>query len=81
MPPTPDEFARLKERVNDLRRQRDEAAGALREVRRRMKEEFGVDTRAAAEALRKKLAREAEALGKQLDSAMAEFAKKWGDRL
>lgn len=81
MPPTPEEFARLKARVDDLRRQRDEAAGALREVRRRMKEEFGVDTRAAAEALRKKLAKEAEKLGKELDAATAEFEETWGDRL
>lgn len=60
----PGEFARLKQRAEDRRKAIDRRQGALDELRRRLKEEFGHDDQAQAEAALVELAQEEEALEK-----------------
>ena len=79
--PTALEYERLKARVDEITRERDRSAGALAELKKRIKDEFGVSTEEQARKLQAKLDAEVEQLSKEFAKAKEELDKKWGDRL
>jgi hypothetical protein len=76
-----DDLDALQRQLDELTAQRDRAAGAAEEVRRQMKEEFGVsDQRRAAALLDKLKAREGR-LRKKAAASLAAFRREFGDKL
>lgn len=72
-------YKKLKARVDTARQTRDRAAGQLDGVMGRLKREFGCDTIGEAEALAKKLNREAKAAEEAFDAAAAKFEEEWNE--
>jgi hypothetical protein len=81
MPIAPEEFERARERVAQITREREQAVGALKELRRGLVREFGVKSDEQATALQAKLDKEVAKLEKECRDALAELDRKWGDRL
>lgn len=78
---TPEGYQRLKDRLDEMTRERDRAAGALAEQVKRLKDEFGCASLKEAKALLNKWKYEAEVAGKAYRKAAAEFERKWKERL
>ncbi len=81
MPIDPTEIERARERVAQLSREREQAVGALKELRRQLANKFGVKSDAQAKAAQEKLDAEVLKLEKECREALAELDKKWGSRL
>ena len=79
--PTAQEYERLKARVEEITRERDRSAGALEELKKRIKDEFGVSTEKQAHDLQKKLDADVERLSAEFAKAKEELDRKWGDKL
>jgi capsid protein len=79
--PTAEVYERLKARVDETTRERDRSSGALEELKKRIKDEFGVSTERQARELQTKLDLEVERLSKEFQAAKEELEKKWGDKL
>lgn len=76
-----DQYQRLKAKVEAARKRADKAAGALDQLKKQLKDEFGCTDLKAAKALLKKLeSSEAEA-ERAADAAMEAFDEKWGELL
>ena len=72
-----DEFETVRREVADLEREKERAIGALRQVRRSVAEEFGVDD---GVQLRKKvaeLAQEESVVAAEWNAKFAAWRKKW----
>ena len=73
-------FSRLKKQVADLQRQVDKAAGALEQLKGRLKKEFDCTIEEAKDKL-KALEKERIEREKELEIAWIDFQEKWGDKL
>lgn len=70
-------LAALKDKAEELRRQRDEASGALNELKNRLKAEFGCATLDEASKLLAKLQKQEKEMGREFEAALAAFERKW----
>lgn len=78
--PTTD-IAALKKRVDQLRQDRDKAKGALGELLRRLKEDFGTLSVKDARTKLKSLQKERDKIAKAYKEELAVFQEKWKDLL
>lgn len=74
-------LTRVKKRVAEARRKRDQAKGALREVLRRLKKEFGCKDLASAKKLADRLEREAKKAERAFRRDLDQFEAKWKEFL
>lgn len=75
------EFTKLKEEVENLKRQEAKAQGALGQLQSQLKKEFGCATIKEAKKLQLKLEKELEKAEKEYEVALKEFRNKWKDKL
>lgn len=78
---TLEEFTALKEKMASLKSQRDEAAGALQQLLKELKNEFGVGSIKEAEKLLARLEKEGEKESREYQRKVDAFQKKWGNIL
>lgn len=78
---TLDQYHTLRRRAERLRQKAAEADGALKEVLRQVKEQFGCSTLKEAKALLAELEAKERKLGARYAAEMAKFQSKWGDVL
>jgi predicted Zn-dependent protease len=76
-----EEFIKLQERAEQLRHDKARAAGALEEVRKRLRAEFGCKTTAEAKELLRKLDGEIASLECRYRAAEKEIQNEWEDKL
>lgn len=74
-------FASLKARVESLRAERDQSVGAEKELKKRLKDEFGCATVAEARTLLHNLDDQIVVLERKYTKAMQILDKDWGKRL
>lgn len=75
------QFLALKNKVESLRRKADEAKGARDQLQKQLQNDYGCGTLDEAKKLLIQLNKEKEKLEKEYEEGMAEFKKKWGDKL
>jgi len=71
----------LKHAVEQLNQEKNRAEGRLEEAQKRIKEEFKVNTLAAAKKLLKKLETEEETARKEFEGELEAFNEEWADKL
>jgi hypothetical protein len=76
-----DDFDRMKREEAKLRSQVDKAKGALQQILKRLKEEFGCETVEEGEKLLKKLTAERDAKAEKYLAERKRFKSKWKDKL
>lgn len=76
-----DDFQQLVRKVNKLKQQRDEAAGAVKEIKKRLMDEFAVASIVEATALLKKLKRQEERAAVIYSKKKKRFENKWAQEL
>lgn len=76
-----EEFRALQQQVDRHKRERDQAAGALEELLKRLKAEFGCDDLKQAKKLLAELQAEAERLEAKYKTRLTKFVREWGDTL
>jgi chromosome segregation ATPase len=75
------EFARLKDELESLKRRAARAQGALEQLKARLREEFGIGTLKAARTLLGELEAERADLEKRYAAGRAAFREEYGDLL
>ena len=75
------EYQRRQQRVEQLRRQDAQLAGAMSQTAKDLQREFAVGTLDAARELLAKLEREAEQAEQQAAAAEKVFTEQWADKL
>lgn len=78
---TDNEFNRLKEKVESLKEQRSHAAGALAELMKQLKEEFGLDSLEEAQAEIARLKLRKDKLEARASREYNRIMKKWKTQL
>lgn len=73
---TVNELNRIKDRVENLRKERDKAAGALEQILSRLKREFGCDSLQEAKKLHVSLSKEATKAEGDYERLLVEFKTK-----
>lgn len=76
-----DDFESIKRTVEDLKRKRDKAKGALDQVMKRNRKEFGVKTIEELAALHKKEEAEERKKGETYFKVKKGFDKRWKKKL
>ena len=71
----------LKHAVEQLNQEKNRAEGRLEEAQKRIKEEFKVNTLAAAKKLLKKLEGEESTAKMRFETALETFNEEWADKL
>lgn len=72
-----EKFTRLKKQVVRVQREADKAQGALDEIMKRLRKEFGSKTLVEAEKLLKRFTKEEKELERQFTKDFRSFEKKW----
>ena len=72
-------FRELKRRAEEARSLRDKAEGGLERVRRDLRKGFGAGSVKAARRLLERAEADAAAKEAELETALAEYERKWGD--
>jgi len=67
------EYTQLKKKVEEDRKEADRAEGALAEIMKRLKDEFGCSTIAAAKKKRKKLKKQAEEIEAEYEQQITAY--------
>lgn len=75
------DYILLKEKVEEAQSKADKAEGALNEVLKTIKKEFGCKSLKEAKVKLKKLKKEEAKAEEEFDKAMTEFEEKWGELL
>lgn len=75
------QYEQLKSEVDRLQNEQARAEGALGNIMERLDSEYGVKTLKAAKQLRDKLAKEVDLAKSELEEALADFQRDWGDKL
>ena len=78
---TIDKYLKLKENVEKAERKANQAEGALGQVMKQLKDEFGCTTLAFAEKKHKKLQKQAEEAENTFGNAIEKFEEKWSGKL
>lgn len=73
------EYVALKRRVEQSQQKADKAEGALGEVMKRLKTEFGCSTLAEAKEKLKRLEKQGVIAKREFDNALRKFEEKWPD--
>jgi len=81
MPISVQEYQRLKEMEAELVKEVEQGRGGLRELKRRLKKEFGCSTAAEAKALSAKLAKKEKRLEAEVRLLMKGVEDVYADRL
>lgn len=68
---------RLREQVNNLKREADRAEGALQTILTRLRNEFNCNTIEEAEQLLEKLKKRLETAEENFESEIKKFEEKW----
>ena len=76
-----DKLKKLKDKVEELKREQSRAEGRLQEAQKRLKEEFNVSTLGAAKKLLKQLEVEEDLAQKEFEMAWASFQEEWEGKL
>lgn len=76
-----DDFHKIVARVKEEQRKKAQAEGALTQILKRIKEEFGCKSLKDARRLLNRLEREEIQLAKEFTDALDEFKRKFGARL
>jgi hypothetical protein len=76
-----EDYQKLKQALEDRRREADQAQGAARLAQKQLRDEFGCSTPAEAEALLAKLERKEKAAQEEYEAALRRFNKRWPDVL
>lgn len=74
-------YKSLVDRLERLKQERAEAAGARDELLRQLKDEFGVGSVKEARVLLATLKQKEESLKRKIDAEYKAFVKKWGDKI
>jgi multidrug resistance efflux pump len=74
-------YQKMKQRAADLRREADRAEGALEQVMKKLKDDFGCKTLKEAEQLQEKLTVEVEEADEKFGALLKDFEDKWGHLL
>jgi seryl-tRNA synthetase len=74
-------YQRLKERVDELRRQQDRASGVVSTIKATLKEEFGVSTLKQAKTKLKELLKEQDEAEGEYEEKLEAFEKEFGEIL
>lgn len=72
-------YTRLKKRVDEAQQAADKAEGALGQVMKQLKADFGCSTLKEAERKLKALGKQEAAAKKDFDEAVEEFEENWPD--
>ena len=75
------DYTNLKENVEEAEREANKAEGALEQVMKRLKKEFGCTTLEAADKKYGKMKKQAESAKEKFEKAVEEFEEKWSDEL
>lgn len=75
------DYLKLKKQVEQAKAQADKAEGALEQLFKTLKKDYGVNNLEGAKKKQKTLEKELNKLQKQFDNAYEEFKEKWGDKL
>jgi len=70
-------YQNLKKRVDDSRQEASRAEGALSQLKKDLKDQFGVGSLKDADKLLKKMEADLEKAEGVFDKALAEFEKEW----
>lgn len=76
-----DKYLSLRKRVEAAQREADEAEGAIKEVTKQIKNEFGCSTLNEAKKLLKQKQKQEVSAKKAFDDAVEEFEENWSDEL
>ena len=76
-----DNLEELKRRVADLRQRKDQAEGAAKSVRARLKKEFGVETPKQAKRLLRQLEEEERSVAREYAAAKKKLEEDYEDEL
>lgn len=76
-----DKYLRLKKQVETAQQRADQAEGALGEVTKQLKKEFGCSTLSEAKKKLKQLERQEASSKEEFDNAVEEFESKWNKNL
>lgn len=76
-----DTYLELKEQVDTAQKEADEAEGAIKQIMKQIKKEFGCSTFAEAKKKYKQLKKQKEKSGKVFEDAVEEFKENWSDEL
>jgi hypothetical protein len=74
-------FERLKRETEDARRQKDQAAGALSQAMKQLKDELGCETLDEAKDLERKLSKQLSRAEKDYNQELETFEEKWEEVL
>jgi len=75
------EYVQLKKRVDQAKQKADKAVGALEQIMKQLKKNFGCNSLQEAEKKSKSLQKQAITSKKEFDEALEEFEEKWYDEL
>lgn len=76
-----DRYKDLLDKKERHRKRLDETAGAIKQLKRELKESFGVSSTAEAEKLLAEIESEEKKLEKKFSKLLDEFEKEFGERL
>lgn len=75
------EYQALRSKAERLRREAEKAEGSLETLKKRLKEEYGLDTLEAAAAKIKELTETVKKAEETYTEKLAAFEEEWGERL
>lgn len=75
------DYLRLKKKVESAQQQADQAEGALGEVMKQLKKEFGCTTLKEAKKKLKQLERQKESSKEDFETAVEKFEDDWSEKL
>lgn len=75
-----EEYKALKRQAEEAKAEADRAQGALDNLKKRLKEDFGVNDLKSARNLLKELEREKLSAEKQFNKALEDYKKKWNEQ-
>lgn len=78
---TDEQYQVLRSKAEKLRRQAEKAEGSLETLKKRLKDEFGLDTLEAASAKIKELSESVVKAEQTYTEKLAAFEEEWGERL
>lgn len=74
-----DKFVKLKKRVEEAKQEADKAEGALAQVLKQLKSEFGCNSLGDAEKKLEQLEKEKKIAKRRFDKAVNVFEESWND--
>jgi DNA repair ATPase RecN len=75
------QYNQIKRQVEEAQKKADQAEGALNQIMKQLKTEFGCKTLEEAEAKLRKLNQETKLSSKEFEKALIDFNEKWGVKL